>query len=113
MMRTIDTMSDIMWARGMGWAYNEHGDIYGRAPEYPAARFPIDLYTRLQTGSPESDSPRANRVTVGDKVTVIVKSCKLIFLLNGEPQGTPVDLPRGIRVAMAVGLRASAKVSFT
>merc|ERR1711964_396130 len=43
-------------------------------------------------------------ITNGDQVTVVVKDGQLSFAVNGVSQGTPVDLPKGTKVAMAVSL---------
>merc|ERR1711964_420399 len=44
------------------------------------------------------------KITIGDKITVIVKEGKLTFEVNGAAQGPPIDLPAGAEVAMAVSL---------
>lgn len=43
-------------------------------------------------------------ITNGDRVTVIMKNRQLTFKVNGEVQGTPVELPADTQVALAVSL---------
>merc|ERR1711964_455007 len=86
---------------GKSWFYTSGGTIYHR-PVVGVDSAPIAIQGSvpsiycLQSVNDSNDST--------DTVTIVVKDCQLIFQVNGVDQGTPIDLPKNTKVALAVSL---------
>merc|ERR1711964_950106 len=89
--RGQNNMNLPIWCLGASWCYDEDGMIW-------------------TTGSDPSIQSGLETITAGDRVTVVVNDGKLTFAVNGAAQGTPIELPAGTEVSMAVSLSLGNKV---
>jgi len=76
-------MDEFVGGTKHGWGYDHDGDIYHNDKPLQEDLQPLQK---------------------NDKITIDVHNGKLTFKVNGIVQGTPIDLPKNTKMAMAVSL---------